>query len=75
MTGAGRVLGRKAAKTQLDMGEFELMMKKSGVVARVEEETLDECPLAYKSIFEVMELQRNLVTVEAHVKPIINIKG
>lgn len=71
--GAGRVLGRKAAKQQLNMDDFKSEMK--NVVALVEESTLDESPFAYKNIFDVMELQKDLVDVVAHVKPIINIKG
>lgn len=71
--GAGRVLGRKAAKRELNMDDFKNEME--GVTALVEESTLDESPFAYKNIFEVMKLQKDLVEVVAHVKPIINIKG
>jgi len=71
--GAGRVLGRKAAKRELNMEDFTNTME--GVTALVKEDTLDESPEAYKDIFEVMRLQKGLVDVVAHVKPIINIKG
>jgi len=71
--GAGRVLGRKAAKRELNMEDFTNTME--GVTALVKEDTLDESPEAYKDIFEVMRLQEDLVDVVAHVKPIINIKG
>lgn len=71
--GAGRVLGRKQAKRELNVEDFKSEM--SGVTALVEEKTLDESPFAYKDIFDVMELQKDLVDVVAHVKPIINIKG
>ena len=47
----------------------------SGIWANVSRDTLDESPEAYKNIFEVMELQRTLVKVLHHIKPIINIKG
>ena len=73
--GAGRVMGRKEAKRQLDVEEFKKIMSDADIVARTEEGTLDECPLAYKSIFEVMEQQKDLVEVVAHVRPILNIKG
>ena len=46
-----------------------------GITAKVEEKTKDESPFAYKNIFEVMELQKDLVKVVHHLKPIINIKG
>ena len=35
----------------------------------------DEAPDAYKSIFEVIALQSDLIDVIDHIKPIINIKG
>ena len=71
--GAGRVLGRKAAKRELNVEDFKESMK--GIQGKIGEDTLDESPLAYKNIFEVMELQKDLVEVITHVKPIINIKG
>ncbi len=71
--GAGRVLGRKEAQRTLNMGQFTEAM--SGVVALVTPETLDESPFAYKSIFDVMRQQIDMVETVAHVKPIINIKG
>lgn len=45
------------------------------VQARVECATLDESPMAYKSIFDVMAQQTDLVDVLHHIKPMINIKG
>lgn len=71
--GAGRVMGRNEAKRKLDMTSFEESMQ--GITARVERSTLDESPRAYKDIFQVMEQQKDLVEVIAHVKPVINIKG
>lgn len=71
--GAGRVLGRRAAKEQLDVKVFEEQLK--DVTALVGLGTLDESPDAYKNIFEVMKLQADLVEVVAWVKPLINIKG
>jgi len=71
--GAGRVLGRRAAKESLKMEDFKKSM--NGIKARVETATIDESPAAYKNIFEVMEQQKDLVEVIHHIKPIINIKG
>ena len=44
-------------------------------VRTVNKDTLDESPMAYKNIFEVMEMQKELVDVVCHLKPLINIKG
>jgi len=71
--GAGRVLGRKQAQKTLSMDEFRETMK--GICGVVTPETLDESPMAYKNIFEVMELQKDLVDVLHHIKPLINIKA
>lgn len=71
--GAGRVLGRKEASRTLKVEDFEGAMV--GIVASVSAETIDESPFAYKSIFDVMRQQSELVETVAHVRPILNIKG
>lgn len=71
--GAGRVLGRRAAKRKLSIDDFSKTME--GIVAKVDESTLDESPYAYKDIFEVMKLQADLVEVISWVCPLVNIKG
>ncbi len=71
--GAGRVLGRKAAKRELDVKEFEEVM--AGICADVSPDTLDESPMAYKNIFDVMDLQSDSVEIVDYVKPLLNIKG
>lgn len=71
--GAGRVMGRKQAKRELSLDDFKETMK--DVTALVTDATLDESPLAYKDIHDVMRLQSELVDVVAHVRPLINIKG
>lgn len=71
--GAGRVMSRSKAKETLNMDDFKATME--GIQAKVVNSTLDESPMAYKSIFEVMAQQTELVDVLHHVKPIINIKG
>ena len=71
--GAGRVLSRSKAKKTLDLDEFNETMK--GVVTNHTDGTLDESPKAYKNIFEVMDLQSDLVDVIDRVIPILNVKG
>lgn len=68
----GRVLWRKQAMRELKLEDFEKSME--WIVAKVDEKTLDESPAAYKDIFEVMDLQKDLVKVLHHLKPIINVK-
>ena len=71
--GAGRVMGRGKAKKVLDEEVFRDMMV--GIIANVGESTLDESPMAYKDIYTVMDDQKDLVDIIAHVKPILNVKG
>lgn len=71
--GAGRVMGRGQAKRNLDMDEFAESM--DGIVAKVSESTLDESPGAYKSIFDVMRSQKDLVEIVHYIRPLINLKG
>jgi tRNA-splicing ligase RtcB len=71
--GAGRVMGRGKAKKILDEEVFKTTMK--GIIANVGQSTLDESPMAYKDIFDVMDAQSDLVEIVAHVKPILNVKG
>ena len=46
-----------------------------GITTNHTNDTVDEAPDAYKSIFEVIALQSELIDVIDHIKPIINIKG
>jgi tRNA-splicing ligase RtcB len=55
------------------MSEFKESMR--GIKAKVVSGTLDESPMAYKDIFQVMKDQKDLVDVITHVKPVINIKS
>lgn len=71
--GAGRVMGRKEAKEKLDMAAFKESMQ--GIVAKVEKATLDEAPDAYKNIWQVIEEQADLITVDHHLQTMINIKA
>ena len=71
--GAGRVLSRIQAKKTLSLDEFHNDM--ANIVTNHNDDTLDEAPKAYKNIFEVMELQKDLVDVVEHIRPILNIKG
>jgi RNA-splicing ligase RtcB len=46
-----------------------------GITAPVCVGTIDESPMAYKNIEDVMELQKNSVKILKQLKPIINWKG
>ncbi len=71
--GAGRVMSRKAAKRDIKLKLFKDSMY--GITAKVDQQTIDEAPFAYKNITEVMALQKSMVRILHHVRPLINIKG
>ena len=71
--GAGRIMSRKAAKRDIKLKQFRDSMY--GITAKVDQQTLDEAPFAYKNIEEVMTLQKDMIRVLHHVRPLINIKG
>lgn len=74
--GAGRKMSRKKAKENINLNHFEKSMHDAGVLARVNQGTLDEAPDAYKNLKKVIEAQEGIVIeVVDFIKPLINIKG
>jgi len=71
--GAGRILSRGRAKLLLTVAKFTSEMK--GIQCDATAGNLDESPMAYKDIFKVMDLQKDLTEIVDHVAPVVNIKG
>lgn len=72
--GAGRRMSRTAARQTLDMAAFESTMQ--GVyTTSVCPATLDEAPMAYKSLEEILGVVRETVDVVDIMKPIYNFKA
>ena len=72
--GAGRLMSRKKAKETLEMGEFEQSMK--GIyTTSVCEDTIDESPMVYKPMDEIIECVKDAVEIETVIKPIYNFKA
>lgn len=72
--GAGRVMSRSEGKKKVKLPDFKEAMK--GIVAKVDNGTLDEAPFVYKDIHAVLEAQQGVVIeVVNFLKPLINIKG
>jgi len=72
--GAGRVLGRKEANRTLSMDEYKNTMKDVWTSC-VSEKTLDEAPMAYKSLDFILKAIEETVDVEFVMKPIYNFKA
>lgn len=71
--GAGRRMSRAKAKAAFTMEDFDKAMV--GIEHRRSEVLIDELPLAYKDIDEVMENAKDLVRIETTLKQILNVKG
>ena len=72
--GAGRLMSRTKAKNTLSMDEYMETMK--GIyTTSVNESTLDEAPMAYKSLEDIIDVVRESVDVIDVLKPIYNFKA
>ena len=72
--GAGRIMSRTKAKDSLSLEEYEEAMK--GVyTTSVNAATLDEAPMAYKSLEDIIDVIRDSVDVIDVMKPVYNFKA
>ena len=72
--GAGRIMSRTEAKARLDMEEYRREM--AGIyTTSVNEATLDEAPMAYKSLADIIDVIGESVDVIEVLKPIYNFKA
>lgn len=72
--GAGRLMSRTAAKESFTVSEFKNQM--SGIyTTSVGSSTLDECPMAYKNMEDIVNNIGDTVDIVSVVKPIYNFKA
>lgn len=72
--GAGRLMSRSAAFERLTMEEYRAQM--AGIYTTcVNTATLDESPMAYKNMSEIVENIEPTAEIIAHIKPIYNFKA
>ena len=72
--GAGRLMSRTKAKESLSMEEYKKVME--GIyTTSVNEATLDEAPMAYKSLEDIIDVIKESVDVIEVMKPIYNFKA
>lgn len=72
--GAGRIMSRSKAKTELNLEAYKEAM--AGVyTTSVNEATLDEAPMAYKSLEDIIDVIEESVDVIEVMKPIYNFKA
>jgi tRNA-splicing ligase RtcB (3'-phosphate/5'-hydroxy nucleic acid ligase) len=71
--GAGRRFSRAEAFRRFTMEDFKKAM--AGIECRHSAKLIDELPMAYKDIDEVMENSKELVKVEHTLRQVVNVKG
>lgn len=72
--GAGRIMSRMEAKRTFKLDEFKDSM--NGIyTTSVSEDTLDEAPMVYKPMQEIINNIKDTVEIEKIIKPIYNFKA
>lgn len=72
--GAGRIMSRTQAFKELDMDEYKREMQ--GIyTTSVNKDTLDEAPMAYKSLEDIIDVIADSVDIIEIMKPIYNFKA
>lgn len=72
--GAGRLMSRTKAKQAFTVGAFQKEME--GIyTTSVGKSTLDECPMAYKDMADIVENIGPTARIDAVIKPVYNFKA
>ena len=71
--GAGRRFSRGEARRRFNMEDFKKAM--AGIECRHSAKLIDELPMAYKDIDEVIDNSKELVRVDHTLKQIVSVKG
>ena len=72
--GAGRLMSRAKARETLDLDAYKKTME-SVYTTSVHESTIDEAPMAYKSLKDIIDAVNESVNVIEVLKPIYNFKA
>lgn len=72
--GAGRLMSRREARETFSVSEFKEQM--NGIyTTSIGQDTLDECPMAYKSMNDIINNISPTVSIDSIIKPIYNFKA
>ncbi len=72
--GAGRIMSRKTAREAIDLAAYREAMAHVYSTS-VNEHTLDEAPMAYKSLADIIDVIRDTVEIMDVMKPVYNFKA
>ena len=74
--GAGRLMSRSKAKENLALSDFKATMEEAGIYSTsVNKSTIDEAPMAYKPMDEIIANIEPTVDIIEIIKPIYNFKA
>ncbi len=72
--GAGRIMSRSQARKKITLSDYQKSM--TGIfTSSVNKETIDEAPMAYKPMQEIMDNIGDTVEIVSIIKPIYNFKA
>jgi tRNA-splicing ligase RtcB len=71
--GAGRAMSRGEAKRRFSLEDHAKAT--TGVECRKDADVIDETPMAYKPIEDVMNAQKDLVEIEHTLRQVVCVKG
>lgn len=72
--GAGRIMSRRKAKDSLNLEDFKNTMTDVWTTSVVES-TLDEAPMVYKPMDEIIENTQDTIDIKDIIKPLYNFKA
>lgn len=72
--GAGRLMSRTKAKELLSFDEYKKSMNGISTTS-VSEKTIDEAPMAYKPMQEIIDVISDTVEIKKIIKPVYNLKA
>ncbi|MFB4345823.1 RtcB family protein [Bacillus sp. BR_7] len=72
--GTGRIMSRKKAKESLSLEEFQNTMTEVWTTSVVES-TIDEAPMVYKPMDEIIENTKETIDIKHIIKPLYNFKA
>lgn len=74
--GAGRLYSRRQAKDKFTVKEFKKTMDEASIYSTsIDESTLDECPMAYKGMDDIVNNISPTADIHKIIKPIYNFKA
>ena len=74
--GAGRFYSRKDAESRFTLEEYEKTMREAGIYSTsIDQSTLDECPMAYKGMKDIVDHIGPTAEIVKVLRPVYNFKA